>query len=525
MSQLSHSHLFYNGTVYTIDQDFSVGSAVAVGDGIIKAVGPSDRLRHYYSHLPAHNLEGACVYPGFIDAHCHFLWYGLMKKEIDLKHTSSYEEVLNRLAELDSQSSEWVLGRGWDQNQWPSREYPRKAPLDRIYPDRPVLLIRVDGHAAVANTQALELAGIRCQEIEGGLIERDDRGEPTGLLIDKAIDLVRNVIPPDTLADKEWALKQAEQDCFACGLTTVDDAQMDPVNLELIQDMQERGDLRMKVYGMLMATKTNKQWLKDNGIIRAERLTVRSLKQFADGALGSRGALMLAPYHDDPDNKGLQLENDEFYRENINDAQRNGWQVNTHCIGDAAVRKMLDMYGSTLKGYNDDRWRIEHCQVVHPSDFKKFGQYNIIPSVQPSHATSDMAWAEERLGSKRIAYAYANRQLLDQTGKIALGSDFPIEEVGPLAQFHAAVFRQDTNQKPKGGFQPQNRITRQEALKGLTIWPAYANFEERDKGSIETGKKADLVVLDQDLMKGSFQNILNARVLYTLVNGEVVHKQ
>ncbi len=525
MSQLSYSHLFYNGTVYTIDQDFSIASALAVEDGIIKAVGPSDQLRHYYSHLPAYNLEGACVYPGFIDAHCHFLWYGLMKKEIDLKHTFSYEEVLQRLAENNSQSSEWVLGRGWDQNRWPTKEYPRKEPLDRMYPDRPVLLVRVDGHAAVANSKALELAGIKDQEVDGGLIERDDRGEPTGLLIDKAIDLVRNVIPPDTLADKEWALKQAEQDCFAHGLTTVDDAQMDPVNLDLIRNMQERGDLRMKVYGMLMATKANNHWLKENGIICTERLTVRSLKQFADGALGSRGALMLAPYYDDPANKGLQLESDDFYLENINDAFHNGWQINTHCIGDAAVRKMLDMYGSHLKGYNDYRWRIEHCQVVHPADFKKFGQYNIVPSVQPSHATSDMAWAEERLGSERISYAYANRQLLDQTGKIAIGSDFPIEEVAPLAQFHAAVFRQDKNQQPEGGFQPQNRLTRQEALKGLTIWAAHANFEEHEKGSIESGKKADLVVLDQDLMKASFQNILDARVIMTIVNGEVVYQK
>jgi predicted amidohydrolase YtcJ len=395
--------------------------------------------------------------------------------------------------------------------------------LNEAFPDRPVLITRIDGHAAMANQKALELAGINAGDtLTGGEIE-DHEGTLTGLLIDNAIDLVTAKIPEATEEQLKKSLKDAEANCFAMGLTTIDDCGLSHTTVESIKKLQDSGDLKMRLYVMLSDAPANFDYAAKQGMIKTERLNVRSFKVYSDGALGSRGACLLQPYQDRPGYYGFLLSHQNHFDSVANWLYTKGWQMCTHAIGDSGNRTMLNIYGKYLKGKNDLRWRIEHAQVVNQNDFTLFGNYSIIPSVQPTHATSDMYWAGERLGPERVKGAYAYKQLLQQNGWLPLGTDFPVEDISPFKTFFAAVFRKDAKGWPAEGYQAENALTREEALKGMTIWAARSNFEEKEKGSLETGKYADFIILDKDLMKASENELLSIKVLKTYLGGENVY--
>lgn len=519
--------IVHNANVITMDPANAETEAFAVKDGRIIEMGPERQILNKYRATETYDARKQYVYPGFIDAHCHFLAYGLGLQEADLVGSLSWDEVLLRVQKhADAYPDGWLIGRGWDQNDWEVQEYPGRAALDSLFPDRPVLLTRVDGHAALANKVALEMAEVTPGEtMIGGEFETDPEGAYlTGILIDNAIDRVSNLIPEADRATKERALMEAQERCFAVGLTTVAIAGLDHRDIALIDSLQESGELKMRVYAMLSDTDENIEAFLDRGPLVKDRLTVRSFKFYADGALGSRGACLIRPYSDRMSEKhvGFLLDSIEHFKNRALQMHAAGFQMNTHCIGDSANRVMLQIYGDVLEGQNDLRWRIEHAQVVHKEDIPLFGAYSVIPSVQPTHATSDMYWAEIRLGRNRLRRAYAYQDLLEQNGLLALGTDFPVEGISPLNTFYAATVRKDVKGYPEGGFLPENALSRDQALMGMTLWAAIANFEEHNKGSLTDGKFGDFVVLDRDLRSVSDSLILEAKVISTFVNGERV---
>ncbi len=516
--------LVYNAFIYTVDESFSTAEAMAIRDGKILKTGNEKELRNAYNFAEEINLEGQFVYPGFIDPHCHFYGYGMGLQNADLVGTQTFDEIVGILKEHHANfPSEWIIGRGWDQNNWPVKEFPHKSDLDKHFPDIPVLLVRVDGHAAIANTAALKKAGVKAgMKIPGGdFITRN--GELTGVLIDNAIGAVRRFVPAPDYDDKVNALLQAQKNCFAVGLTSVGDAGLEKETILLMDSLQKESALKMRIYAMLHPTKENFEHFMEKGIYKTDFMNVRSVKLFADGALGSRGARLIEPYSDDPKNVGLLVETPDYLAEISEMAYRHGYQVNTHCIGDSAVRLVLNVYGNLLKEQNDLRWRIEHAQIVHPDDFDLFGKYSIVPSIQTTHATSDMFWAADRLGSERMKGAYAYRQLLEQLGWLPNGSDFPVEHINPLYGFYAGVARKNLDGKPEEGFQMENALTREQVLRGMTIWAAKAAFEENEKGSLEPGKFADFVVLDIDLMKDDIELVPVTKVNKTFIAGQQVY--
>jgi predicted amidohydrolase YtcJ len=520
--------LIYNAKIYTVDSRFSTATAIAIKDGKVLNVGKNGLREKYWPALSI-NAEGKFIYPGFIDAHAHFFGYASSLQNADLVGTESWEKILTLLksfaASHSPENSPWLLGRGWDQNDWPVKEFPTNDQLNKLFPDRPVLLIRVDGHAAIANSKALEIAGIKAgNQIPGGEIQVKN-GNLTGILVDNAVGLVSRHIPAQTEEQIKKSLLEAQQNCFAAGLTTVDDCGLSFQSAELVRQMQNNGELKMRMYIMLSDGKPNYDWAKKNGKLKTDRLNVRSFKVYADGALGSRGACLLEPYNDQTGHYGFLLSTQQHFdsvAQVINDL---GYQMCTHAIGDSANRTILNVYAKYLTGKNDLRWRIEHAQVVNQNDFNLFGKYSIIPSVQPTHATSDMYWANDRLGPQRVKGAYAYKQLLNENKWIPLGTDFPVEDISPFKTFHSAVFRTDSKEYPAGGYQIENSLSRTEALRGMTIWAAKANFEEAEKGSLEKGKFADFVILDKDIMTIDTKEILNTSVLATYVNGEKVYQK
>jgi predicted amidohydrolase YtcJ len=516
--------IVHNAQVYTVDDGFTIQQAFAVKDGKFIAVGTSKAILGNYQSAQVIDADGKYIYPGFNDAHCHFYGFGTnLIKRADLTGTNSFEEVVERLQEhAEKYPSKWIEGRGWDQNDWIVKDFPTKILLDEAFPNNPVSLIRIDGHAAVVNSKALEMAGISSKtKIQGGEIIKIN-GNPTGLLIDNAMDLVSAVIPaPDEPFNKK-ALLIAQEKCFAVGLTSVADAGLEKNIVQLIEEMQNDGELKIRIYAMLSPTDENIEHFVKNGPYLKDRLTVRSIKLYADGALGSRGAKMIEPYSDDHGNSGLYMQKKEYFKKYCQLAFDNGYQVNTHAIGDGGNRFVLETYASYLNGKNDKRWRIEHAQIVHPDDFKLFGQYSVVPSVQPTHATSDMYWAEDRVGPHRIKGAYAYKKLLNENGWLPLGTDFPIESINPLYTYYAAVARKDLKGFPEDGYQIENALTREEALRGMTIWAAHACFEENQKGSIESGKYADFVIIEEDILNVELEIIPNLKIQSCFVGGENV---
>lgn len=517
--------IIHHAKVYTVDEKFSVVEAFVVKDGKIIDMGKSEDMLKLYSGKKI-DAGGKAIYPGFIDGHSHFYGYGEGLQDADLTGTRSWEEILARLLTFSKENNpDWIVGRGWDQNDWDVKEFPDNQKLNELFPNTPVILSRVDGHAAIANKTALDMAGIKPgQLVSGGEIETVN-GRLTGILVDNAEALVYAKIPP---ADKEQiqkALLDAQKNCFAAGLTSVTDCGIDHSLVPVIDELQKNNKLKMRIYGMLSDNKGNYDYLFKNGAVKTSRLNVSSFKVYADGALGSRGACLLKPYSDKPASTGFLLRDKSHYAEVAQSIADRGFQMNTHAIGDSANREILNVYAKVLKGKNDRRWRIEHAQVVNQADFKLFGENNVIPSVQSTHATSDMYWAGDRLGADRVKGAYAFKQLLDQNGWIVLGTDFPVENINPMYTFYAAVARKDLKGYPAKGYQVENSLNREEALRGMTIWAAKGNFEEKEKGSIEKGKFADFVILDRDIMTAAESGLFKTRVLKTFINGENVYSR
>ncbi len=518
--------IVHHAQIYTVDNQFSTAEAMAVQDGKIVAVGTNDDILKEYKSDSVMNAEGATIYPGFIDAHAHFVGYGQSLFAVDLMFVSSWDEVINRVKDFAAKhpGTSWIRGRGWDQNRFPGKQFPTNELLNSLFPDRPVILERVDGHASIANNAALALAGIKVgQTIEGGSFVVAN-GKLTGLLIDNAVGEVEKFIPAPNKEDyKNW-LTAAQANCFATGLTTITDCGLHPTAVAMIDTLQQSNDLKMRLYVMLSDhpdSYASAYFTK--GGYTTDRLKVKGIKVYGDGALGSRGACLLQHYADQLGWGGFLLSSPAHFDSVAAKLINTDFQMCTHAIGDSANRTILKVYAKYLKGKNDKRWRIEHAQIVHPDDFQYFGKYSIIPSVQPTHGTSDMYWAGDRLGAERMKGAYAYKQLLEQNNWIPLGTDFPVEEINPFKTFLAAVVRKDAKGFPAEGFQMENALTREQTIKGMTIWAAKANRMEKEVGSLEVGKKADFILLDKDLMKISADSILKVKVIKTFINGERVH--
>ena len=511
--------------VYTVDKEFSVAEAFAVNNGKIVAIGTSQEISDKYDADTRFDAEGKFIYPGFNDAHCHFNGYAVnLLQYADLRGTKSQEEIYELLKEHhDKFGGEWILGRSWDQNDWEDTGFPDKTKLDELFPDIPVYLVRVDGHAGWCNSKAMELAGIsEDTKVQGGEVLLKN-GEPTGVLIDNAMGFVGKLIPEITPEQQEKALLEAQKNCFAAGLTSVTDCGLDKATILLMDEMQEAGKLKMRVNAMLNPTQENFDYfVKKEEAWKTDRLLVNTIKIYADGALGSRGALLMADYSDHKGNSGLQIETQDYYDMICQLAYDNNFVVATHAIGDGGNRLMLDTYGRFLKGKNDRRWRIEHSQIINSDDFKKFAEFSIVPSIQPTHCTSDMPWAEDRLGSERIKGAYAYQTLLQQNGWLPVGTDFPVENIYPLYTFYSAVFRTDHEGWPEGGWHKDEGLTREQTLRAMTSWAAKSSFEEDEKGQLVPGMWADFVVLDTDLMKAEPKEVLNTKILSTWSAGERV---
>lgn len=516
--------LITNGVIYSVDDNFSTYEAMAIKDGKIVEMGSTQDLESKYATSETINAEGKAVYPGFYDPHAHFVSLGQKLESCDLVGTSSVEEIVERLKAYAAANpdKEWIIGRGWDQNDWEIKKFPNKKVLDEVFPDKGVYLTRIDGHAGFCNTFALEKAKIGpSSSVDGGEVILEN-GELTGVLIDNAQGFVRRILPAPSEEDKKRMILKAQEECLSLGLTTVSDAGLHQEDIELIDAMHKSGELKIRDYIMISLGLRNLEHYIKNGPIKTERMNVRSFKLYADGALGSRGACLIEPYSDRPETSGFLLLSAKELRLNLEEIYKSGFQANTHCIGDSANRLILDIYGDLLQGKNDRRWRIEHAQIVHQNDIGKFGNYSIIPSIQGTHATSDMYWAADRLGADRVKTAYAFKDLLAQNGIIANGSDFPVEQVSPLYGFHSLFARQDANNYPTEGYQMENALTREEALKAMTIWAAYANFEENERGSLVKGKLADFVILEKDIMQIPKEEVRETKVLSTFINGEKV---
>ncbi|HET8550430.1 MAG TPA: amidohydrolase [Bryobacteraceae bacterium] len=513
-----------NAVIYTLDPKQPVANRMAVRAGRIAAVG-RDAARYEQPGIRRLDLGGRTVVPGFIDSHGHLSGLGDLLENIDLRHATSVTAIARMVRDRGGtvRAGEWIRGHAWDQTNW-GGAFPTADDLASAG-EHPVFLKRVDGHAAWVNRRALEIADITASTPDppGGRIIRDAAGRPTGVLIDRAQALVAKHIPQASAQQVRDRIARAARECATLGLTGVHDAGISRADLDAYRFLVKAGELPIRIYGMIGGAGELWRDYLARGPEIGEKLTVRSIKLMADGAIGSRGAAMWQPYSDEPGNTGLLILTREQIESTAHDAIRRGFQVNTHAIGDRANRIVLDAYGAVLGGRNDKRFRIEHAQVVSLPDFALFAKYDVIASIQSTHATSDMRWAAARLGPDRLAGAWATQRFLRAGVRIANGSDFPVEDPNPLWGLYAAVTRQEHNGKPPGGFMPDQRLTREQALRSFTIDGAYAAFEEKDKGTLESGKLADFVVLSHDIIKIAAADLLKTRVLMTVVGGEIVH--
>jgi predicted amidohydrolase YtcJ len=524
-----------NARIYTVDEAHPSAQALAVKDGrflfagsereAMALRGPSTRVI---------DAGGHTVIPGMVDAHAHLLGLGEALRQVDLTGTRSYDEVVARVAAAakGQPAGKWILGRGWDQNDWADTRFPTHDALSRALPDNPVYLTRVDGHAGLANAAAMRAAGVTAKTADprGGRLERDAAGTPTGVFVDNAQGLVERVIPPPTRDDQRKALGLAIADAHRYGLVGIHDAGESRATIDLMEEMAKAGDLPFRLYVMIgddSAALAHYMSIGPRSGLYDNHLWVRAIKLYADGALGSRGAALLEPYSDDPKNTGLLVSAPAHIEDVAERALASGFQVATHAIGDRGNRIVLDAYEKALAAHPtaDHRFRVEHAQILNHDDIPRFAQLGVIPSMQAVHQTSDMYWAGSRLGIGRLLGAYAWRSLLNTGVVVPNGSDFPVESDNPLFSFHSAVSREDADNWPTGGWMPEQRMTRDEALKSMTIWPAYAAFQETIMGSITPGKLADFVILDRDIMTVPERDILGTSVLATYIGGKAVYER
>ncbi len=513
--------IVHNATIYSVDSNYTKYSSLAVKDGKFKYVG-GDEILSNFSSQNIINAQGLPIYPGFIDSHAHFYDLGFYINQVDLKNTKSIEEVIDRVVEFDAEKNpNFILGRGWDQNDWNNKTFPTNTQLNEMFPDKPVVLRRIDGHAYLVNDSALKLAGINnLTKVEGGEIVKIGN-KLTGVLIDNSMRLVDNIIPEPTKEESIQALLSAQDLAFKYGLTTISDAGLTKEQIYLIDELQKDGALKIKIYAMIENDPSSLEHFIELGPYKTDRLNVRSVKVYVDGALGSRGALLIDDYSDRKGFKGIIRTPIDSVNKLALRLSGTKFQMNTHAIGDKANRIVLNAYRDALFDFRDPRWRIEHAQVIAEEDIELFNP-KIIPSVQPTHATSDMYWLNDRIGQNRANYAYAYQELLKKSKVIAFGTDFPVEDISPIMTFYSAVYRKDIEGYPESGFQMENSINRFDALTAMTSWGAYANFEEDEKGSIEVGKDADFIILDNDLLTSDENRIPLTNIVATFINGELV---
>ena len=513
--------IVHNATIYSVDSNFTKYSSLAVKDGKFEYVG-GDEILSNFSSQNIINAQGLPIYPGFIDSHAHFYDLGYYLNQVDLKNTQSIEEVIERVVEFDAENNtNFILGRGWDQNDWDNKTFPNNTQLNEMFPDKPVVLRRIDGHAYLVNDSALKLAGINnLTKVEGGEIVKIGN-RLTGVLIDNSMRLVDNIIPEPSREESIQALLSAQDLALKYGLTTISDAGLTKEQIYLIDELQKDGALKIKIYAMIENDPSSLEHFLELGPYKTDRLNVRSVKVYVDGALGSRGALLIDDYSDRKGFKGIIRTPIDSVNKLALRLSGTKFQMNTHAIGDKANRIVLNAYRDALFDFRDPRWRIEHAQVIAEEDIELFN-HKIIPSVQPTHATSDMYWLNDRIGQNRANYAYAYQELLNKSKHIAFGTDFPVEDISPIMTFYSAVYRKDIEGYPESGFQMENSINRFDALSAMTSWGAYANFEEDEKGTIEVGKDADFIILDNDLLTSNENRIPLTNIVATFINGELV---
>jgi len=527
--------LLLNAHVVTMNDKQPSAEAIAIEGDRIMWVGSTNEAKRLYPN-PARTMDlyGATILPGITDAHTHLINLGESLVRLNLKDIPTEKGIVDSVKQRVASTApgEWILGWGWDEGKWASH-YPTNQSLSAATPNHPVFLVGLHTFAAWANQRALEIAGIRkdTKDPQNGKIVRDERtGEPTGILLNRAQDLVAKHIPPMTLTEAKRAMQLAARECLRNGLTSVHEAKVTPLMVEAFEEMVREGQMPLRVYAMLDGADKNlvDEWLKHGPAIDPHRqFMIRAFKLFADGALGSRGAALLEPYSDAPQTKGVMTTPESEVYSLTRRALEGGFQVCTHAIGDAANRAVLDAYEQAEKEVpeaRDPRLRIEHAQVLAPEDIPRFAKLGVIASMQPTHCTSDMPWAEKRLGPERTKYAYAWRSVEDSGAHLPLSSDFPGETLNPFYGIYAAITRQDPQGNPPGGWHPEQKLTLEQALRGYTAEAAYAEFEEKDKGSIEKSKLADLTVISKDITKISPREILSIRVLKTFVGGKAVYE-
>ncbi len=530
---LSADLVLHNARIYTVNPAQPTAEALAVADGKIVGVGTSEALLAAYPDAERVDAKGHAVIPGLIDAHVHLMSLGISMLQADLVGATSKSETLERLQAFEATLPDeaWLTGRGWDQNDWAEKAFPDRYDLDALFPDRPVWLRRIDGHAAWANSAAIKVVGeefVRAlPDPEGGKIMRDVRGEPTGIFVDAAMDLIDDKVPAPTDEQYAQALQLAIEACSKHGLTGVHEAGVGLKQVNLYRQAIDADQFNLRLYGMIGGAGRTLDHFCENGHLLdyGDKLTVRSVKLYMDGALGSRGAALLADYSDEPGNQGLLMRSPEDIQAVVTRAMQCKLQVNTHAIGDRGNRVVLDAYETAIAetGFQDGRHRVEHAQIVALEDIPRFAEMDVVASVQPTHATSDMYWAEDRVGPKRIQGAYAWRKLLNAGARLALGSDFPVERVNPMLGFYAAITRQDAEAWPEEGWYPEERLTRAEALRGFTLDAAWAAFQEDQLGSLERGKWADFVILSHNIMTVPPAEVLQTSVVATYLGGRRIY--
>ncbi len=524
----------YNGRIYTVDDSLPNATALASAGGRLVYVGDSAGAMAFRGdETQVVDLQGNTVIPGMVDAHAHLAGLGAALRNVDLVGTESYDSVIARVVTRAGEvpAGTWILGRGWDQNDWPDTRFPSHAALSRAVPDHPVVLTRIDGHATLVNAAAMREAGLASasRDPDGGRIERLPDGSPSGVLVDGAMGLVGRVIPAAPREEVRSSVLAAIAEANRWGLVGVHDAGVGREVIDVYEELAGEGNYDLRNYVMIRGGDSTLAHYFERGpqeALHDGRLWIRAIKLSADGALGSRGAALIEPYSDEPSHNGLLLVPPQRIREVAVRALQNGFQLNVHAIGDRGNKVVLDAFEQALAEVptTDHRFRVEHAQILRPDDVPRFAALDVIPSMQASHQTSDMYWAEQRVGPERIKGAYTWRTLLSTGVIIPNGSDFPVEQVNPLISFHSSVTRQDARNWPEGGWYPNEKMTREEALRSMTIWPAHAAFQESTMGSLRTGKYADFVVLDRDIMSVPDTSLLGTRVLATFIGGEAVYR-